>query len=291
MITSADTSRHYVWSGHRGPLAQFAWLLALCALMGGLADAPSARAERQGIKAATAHVQILTVFDNYRVTAGLKSRWGFAAVVVTPNTTVLFDTGGSGSVLLTNMRRMKLDPQAVEAIFISHVHGDHLGGLGGFLAENSDVIVYIPASFPDSVRHMIRAAGAYFRDVIGPTEVVPGVLSTGPLGDGLEEQALVVDTNEGLVVMTGCAHPGIVRIVEAAHAQRPDRPIALVMGGFHLLSAGRSKVMRIIQAFRRLDVKRVAPSHCTGDAARRQFQKAYGDDYIAGGLGHIIELP
>jgi len=245
----------------------------------------------QPVKKEAGWVRIFTVFDNYAVVPGLQTGWGFASVVTTPDATILFDTGANGAVLLANMRQMKLNPQAIQAVVISHVHGDHLGGLKGFLTENRNATAHIPAAFPDSVRQMIHAAGAEHKNVTDAGEIVSGVYTTGPLDNGLEEQALVVDASDGLVVMTGCAHPGIVRIVKAAHEQRPNRPIALVMGGFHLLSAGRSEVSRIIQAFRRLGVKRVAPSHCTGDAARRQFQKAYGDDYIAGGLGRIIKLP
>lgn len=186
---------------------------------------------------------------------------------------------------------MKIDPSAVQAVVISHIHSNHLGGLEGFLAENNEVTVYVPASFPVSVRRKIRAAGADDMDVAGSTEVAPNIFTVGPLGDALEEQVLVVDTDEGLVVMTGCAHPGIVRIVEAAHAQRLGRPIALVMGGFHLSSATTAHVADIIQAFQDLGVKKVAPSHCTGDAARRQFRHAYGTDFVEGGVGKVLRFP
>lgn len=254
-------------------------------------NAAGTGADRQPVKEEARQVHIYTVFDNYRVDPELETGWGFASVVTTAKATILFDTGANGAVLLANMRKMRLDPQAVKAIIISHAHGDHLGGLEGFLAENSDVTVHIPASFPDSVRHMIRASGAEYTNVTGTGGIVLGVYTTGPLGNGIDEQALVVDTSEGLVVITGCAHPGIVRIVEAAQEQHPNRPIALVMGGFHLLSAGKSEVRRIVQALRHLGVKRVAPSHCTGDAARRQFQEVYGENYIAGGAGNHMVLP
>ena len=152
-------------------------------------------------------IVITTVFDNYAVSSRLATRWGFAAVVATPRGIVLFDTGGDSSVLLANMKRMKIAPKSIRAIVISHIHRDHLGGLQGLLAKNPNVTVYIPASFPDAVRRMIRTAGADFRDVTGPTKVMPGIFTTGPLRNGFDEQALVVNTRQGLVVITGCAQP------------------------------------------------------------------------------------
>jgi 7,8-dihydropterin-6-yl-methyl-4-(beta-D-ribofuranosyl)aminobenzene 5'-phosphate synthase len=79
-------------------------------------------------------------------------------------------------------------------------------------------------------------------------------------------------------------------LVETAKAQHPGRPIALVMGGFHLLHARRSDTEKIVQAFRRLEVERVAPSHCTGDIARSQFRKEYGQDFIEAGVGMVLNF-
>jgi len=235
-----------------------------------------------------AAVSILTVFDNYAVDPRLATMWGHASVVVTPSSVVLFDTGSDGGVLLENLRKMEIAPGDVDAVVISHVHGDHLGGLAGFLARNKDVVVYIPSSFPNSVKDAIRAASARYQDVEEPMEIVEGVHTTGPMGTRLVEQALIVETGEGLAVMTGCAHPGIVSIVGEAERLFPHTPLALVMGGFHLVSASDAEIDRIVQSFRRLGVRKVAPSHCTGDRARARFQAEYGEDYIAGGAGNSM---
>lgn len=230
-------------------------------------------------------IVITTVFDNYGIDRRLSTRWGFAAVISTPTSAVLFDTGDDGATLLANMKTLGIDPRGITSVVISHIHADHMGGLGDFLQANAQVQVFIPQSFPDHVRRAIDAAGAVYQDVGGPIRIAPGIRTTGPLGTSPQEQALVIETSKGLVVITGCAHPGIVSILRKAKAMTPNANIALVMGGFHLLSATSGEIDKIVRSFRELGVRRVAPSHCTGDLARSRFKKAFGPNYVESGLG------
>lgn len=92
------------------------------------------------------------------------------------------------------------------------------------------------------------------------------------------------------MVVTGCAHPGIVRIAETA-GRLTGKRIHLLMGGFHLMGADRGEIQAIIGRLRALGVEKIAPSHCTGDAAIAQFRKAWGKDFVEGGLGAVIEVP
>jgi 7,8-dihydropterin-6-yl-methyl-4-(beta-D-ribofuranosyl)aminobenzene 5'-phosphate synthase len=128
-------------------------------------------------------------------------------------------------------------------------------------------------------------------EVTAPIEIVPGVRTTGEVGSGIIEQALVVRTDEGLVVITGCAHPGVVEMVRAAKetvASGVAADVFLVMGGFHLGDAGRSQIQGIIADFGDLGVQRVAPCHCTGDGARQMFAEAFGDNCTLAGVGQVF---
>jgi 7,8-dihydropterin-6-yl-methyl-4-(beta-D-ribofuranosyl)aminobenzene 5'-phosphate synthase len=226
------------------------------------------------------------VYDNNPHDPRLRTAWGFACWVETPGGTLLFDTGGDGPTLLGNMARLGLDPRRVDAVMLSHIHGDHTGGLAALLDAGVRPRVYVPAAFPASFKHDIRVR-TNLVEVTGPMRVPPGVYTTGEMGSPIVEQALVVKTRHGLVVVTGCAHPGIVEMVARAR-QVLGGEVALVLGGFHLSGASSSRIESIIADFRRLSVRRVAPCHCTGDRARRMFADAFGADFFPAGVGWSI---
>jgi 7,8-dihydropterin-6-yl-methyl-4-(beta-D-ribofuranosyl)aminobenzene 5'-phosphate synthase len=236
------------------------------------------------------HYRLHVVFNNVAGQKGLETSWGFACLVEGPDNTLLFDTGGSGEMLLSNMTRMGLESVAIDAVVLSHLHGDHTGGLGAFLSRDSRVTVYMPESFPRSFQEDVRRFGAEVETVSGPRQLVTGVHSTGEMGAFIREQALIVDSPGGLVLITGCAHPNVADMAERAKRYL-GREIYLLMGGFHLGGKSDTEIHSIIQRLRELGVKKVAPSHCTGENAIRRFREEWGDDFVDGGVGAAIELP
>lgn len=233
-------------------------------------------------------VTFTIVYDNNAYDPALQTAWGFACLVEIGKVTVLFDTGGDGPTLLGNMTRLGLDPQAIDVVVLSHAHGDHTGGLAGLLDAGGWPTVYVPAAFSASFKDGVRARTDLV-EVTEPSEILPGIYTTGQVGSGIVEQALAVETGDGLIVVTGCAHPGIVEMVRCAR-EAAGGDVALVMGGFHLGGASRGQIESIIADFRDLGVRRVAPCHCTGDQARQMFADAFGANCILGGVGMVLDI-
>jgi 7,8-dihydropterin-6-yl-methyl-4-(beta-D-ribofuranosyl)aminobenzene 5'-phosphate synthase len=237
-----------------------------------------------------APLTIAVTYDNNPYDDRLKTAWGFSCLVRLPERVILFDTGGDSSILLDNMEQLQIDPKEIDIVVLSHIHGDHVGGLGGILNQNSDVTVYLPASFPQGLKEDVKLYGAEVQEVHEPRELFDGVYTTGELNGGIREQSLIVKTDEGLVIITGCAHPGVVNVVQRAREIAGDR-VYLLLGGFHLGGASASKIDSIIDSFEQLGVERVAPCHCSGDTARRLFRDHYGEGYVECGVGRRVTLP
>jgi 7,8-dihydropterin-6-yl-methyl-4-(beta-D-ribofuranosyl)aminobenzene 5'-phosphate synthase len=234
------------------------------------------------------HLGIL--YDNNRFDPRLKAAWGFSCLVKGLEKTILFDTGGDGATLLSNMRLLGVEPAEIDIVVLSHIHGDHTGGLGDFLENNSRVVVYLPESFPGSFKKAVMALGARVEEVFEAREIFAGASTTGELGDGIREQALAVKTSKGLVVITGCAHPGIVSMVRTAREISGQGRVDLVVGGFHLRDDPPSRIKSIAEKLRMLSVKRVSPCHCSGDATRILFRQKFGPDYIESGVGKTLQI-
>ena len=234
-------------------------------------------------------MRITTLYDNRSSREDLIARWGFSCLIESADRTILFDTGADRETLLHNMTKLRIDPKKIEGIFISHAHEDHTGGLSGVLEVNPELKVYLGKSFPKTLKDAIRAWGAEPVEVHGPTQIEKDVYSTGELGTGIKEQSLIIKTEKGLVVITGCAHPGVVLIARSAKEQLHEE-IYLLLGGFHLGGMTDSQVDSTIASLKGLGVKWAAPCHCTGDRAIELFKGAFKEDFIEGGVGEVIEI-
>ncbi|MFN2148388.1 MAG: MBL fold metallo-hydrolase, partial [Anaerolineales bacterium] len=228
------------------------------------------------------------LYDNNPFDSRLRTAWGFSALLEYESSILLFDTGGDAGTLLFNMDVLGKDPSRIESVVLSHIHDDHTGGVDGLLSQGLGATVYVPPSFGTAFKNRI-AARVPVVEVTAGLPLAKNVFSTGEMGTSIHEQALVVKTARGLVVITGCAHPGVVSIVARAR-ELFDQPVYLVLGGFHLGNARQAELEEILSSFREMGVQKVAPCHCTGERAIAAFREAYGEDFIPAGVGFSIVI-
>lgn len=203
-------------------------------------------------------MKLTVVYDN-EAQPPFKSDWGFACLVETKETTLLFDTGAKGELLLENMEKLNVDPQKIQGVVLSHDHWDHTGGLRGLLNINSKPTVFKPT---------------YSKE---PKKLFRNLTTTGTLGGrfSIQEQALVCSTKDGLVLITGCSHPGLENFLDVA---KKFGSVHAVIGGFH----GFNK----FEALKGISI--IMPCHCT--SYTREIQRQYPDAYTPGGVGKKLKF-
>jgi len=236
---------------------------------------------------------VLILYDNRTKRDALIPGWGFSALVKLDGKRVLFDAGADFLVLKHNAQALGVNLAAIDLLFLSHDHCDHIGGVPAIRRKGLEV--YYPASFSSSFRDMMEYTKAIPHPVCQPIEIVSRVHSLGELsgtvlGTTVTEQALLIEGGDGPVLLTGCAHPGIVNIARAA-TELIGEPIHLLLGGFHLMLAVDRTVQDTASALLRLGVRHIAPCHCTGKRAMDLLRLAFGDSYTEITLGSEIKLP
>ncbi|RKX99299.1 MAG: MBL fold metallo-hydrolase [Spirochaetes bacterium] len=240
--------------------------------------------------------RITILYDNNLYNRNLKSGWGFSCLVTFKDSTILFDTGADSDTLLYNMNHLGINPKIINTIVISHMHFDHTGGLIGLLTfninYNKNMLLFFPSSAGNRDIKLVESLGILkqnIRIITKPQKIANSIYTTGSLGGFIKEQSLIINTNKGIIIITGCAHPGISYIVEKSIKLLKSNPL-LVIGGFHLFGRNDREILKIIKKFKKLGVKYVSPCHCSGDNARILFKKEYGKYYIADGVGKIINI-
>ncbi len=274
--------------------------------------------------AAASNAQITVLYDAFGKASTMQKDWGYAALVEYGGKRILFDTGNNPDILAQNAKAKGVDLTNLDFVVMSHRHGDHMGGLTYLLKVNPTVKIYapkegfgvygadLPSSFyrkdtslspeqryydggpPDVMRFGSAWPGANFQLVDKNTEITPDIhlialVSDKPGTLELRELSLAINTPDGMVIVVGCSHPGIDKIVEAASTFSPR--IHLIVGGFHLVVASDSDIVNIVTALHdRFKVEYVAPGHCTGEPAFTALKRAFGDRYLYAGLGTTLAL-
>ena len=160
----------------------------------------------------TTPVKVHVIYDNYVFKEGTQADWGYSILIEGFDKYILFDTGTQPEIFETNFKEMGLDAFQIDEVFISHEHGDHIGGLGAVLNMNPYIKVVVPETFSYSFFRIPATTGSVAELASKPVQICRALYTTGVLGDTIPEQSMVLHTDKGLVVMTGCSHPGIVNI-------------------------------------------------------------------------------
>ena len=270
--------------------------------------------------------QITVLYDAFGKTSSLKKDWGFAALVEYGGKRILFDTGNNAEIFAHNVQAKAVDLTTLDFAVVSHRHGDHTSGLNYLVSVNPTVPIYapkenfgvfgaaLPGTFyrrdeslpaemryydgtpPATMRFGTPWPQAHFTWVEKDTEeVAPGfhlIRLKGSWGVDLDviELSLAIDTPDGVVLVVGCSHPTIGKIVETVKAIL-NKPVHLVLGGTHLLPASDEQIKSIAIALRDTSkVGWIAPLHCTGEPAFAALKQVFGDRYIYAGLGTTVVL-
>jgi 7,8-dihydropterin-6-yl-methyl-4-(beta-D-ribofuranosyl)aminobenzene 5'-phosphate synthase len=268
--------------------------------------------------------QITILYDAFGADPSMTKDWGFSALVEVAGKRILFDTGNDADIFAANVKAKGVDLKTLDFVVLSHRHSDHMAGLNHVLSINPTVKIYapkegfgiygssLPSSFyrkdeslPPEMRYYGGAPpqimkmgsawhGANFELIDKTTEIAPGMtlialVSDAPGTKELKELSLAINTPEGMVLIVGCSHPGIERIVEAAASINPK--IHLIAGGFHLVAAPDDVIAKTVTALTdTFKVERIAPGHCTGEPTFAALKKGFGDRYLYAGLGTALPL-
>jgi len=255
---------------------------------------------------------------------GLIGEHGWAIHVATHDRSILFDTG-QGKGIIPNSLLLGIDLSGLDAVVLSHGHYDHTSGLPDVLNLCGTIDTYGHEDcFVDRYwvkdgasreigirfkRSYLESLGARFRFIREFTEIFDNIYLTGEVprvtsfepadphmkvfgADGsfvqdelLDDQSMIIDGSEGLVVVLGCAHAGLINILSHVSDQLPGRPIHTVIGGTHLGFAGPEQFAATVQALEKFGVKRLGAGHCTGLENSARLFNHLGNSYFFSAVG------
>jgi 7,8-dihydropterin-6-yl-methyl-4-(beta-D-ribofuranosyl)aminobenzene 5'-phosphate synthase len=288
----------------------------------------TARVTPAGRSQQVAHPRLTVLLDNHRADDDLRREHGLSLWIETGDRRLLIDTGETDAFRV-NAEALGVDLSAADAIALSHGHYDHTGGLAMALEAAPGAGLFLhPAALqprysrrrrgrplaigmPAASRDAVLAAGDRITWTEGPTEVLPGVWCTGPVprdearepGDPdfffdaactmpdpvPDDQSFFIDTEDGLWVVLGCAHAGVIATLEHIDRLTGGRRLARLIGGTHLMDADASRVALVAEELARRGPDVLAPCHCTGRPAASALRRALPGAALRAGGGVVIE--
>jgi len=233
-------------------------------------------------------VRITIIYDNYQADKNLDTDWGFACLVEYQGNQLLFDAGRSAELFRKNVELLEIHAEEIPTLFISHGHGDHTAGIPWIIEVNPSVKCILPSVYADQLKAngTLPPNSQAFKK---PGHLDGPFYSTGDDFVAFREQGLVIKTEDGGVLITGCGHPGAVPMVALAEKELNIK-IHTVIGGLHLMRQSGEELAQLAASLKELGVKQICPTHCTGDNSIASLKASFGDGYIMGGAGQEIVI-
>ena len=256
--------------------------------------------------------------------------WGFSAMIEFDGKRILFDAGSRENTVVQNAKELNINLDNIDNIYLSHNHKDHTGGLITLKKEypnsfkNAHVGEGIFYSRPNSEvddnyilsnKNTLENLGIKFISHKNPTQLIPGLWTTGQVPrkydeknwSGVskmidskgnivediipEDQSLFFDTENGIVLISGCGHAGLANTLDYVQKIIPGRPIYKIIGGFHLLKLNNDKLEWTAGKMREAGVNYFVGAHCTGlnsTYSIRNFLGLTSVSALVGSVGTII---
>ena len=237
-------------------------------------------------------MELKILFNTEGINNNFSIGWGISVLI---DKAVLFDTGENEDYLFNNIEKLNINIANLEAVIISHDHWDHTGGLWRILKERKGIRIYACPQFSQLFKDKVKNLGGKLIELDSFYGIEENIFVTGEIpgtynGAYMPEQALVIRSEKGLTVITGCAHPGIVKMLKKIKEKFPEDQFYLVFGGFHLANKDKRETEIIVNSFKEMNIEKVGPTHCTGKEQEAIFEKVYKDNCISVKVGQIIEV-
>ncbi|MFC1714093.1 MBL fold metallo-hydrolase [Candidatus Poribacteria bacterium] len=272
-------------------------------------------------------MRITTLVENTVNKLGLMAEHGLSFLLETGDEAILFDTG-QGGALIHNAAKMGIDLSRIGKIVLSHGHSDHTGGLGEALKASGETRVYgHPDIFDEKysktkrgqrsigipyTRECLQLRGADLHLSKTPIQITDSIQTTGEIKrqtnfetihnglcvmrDGMlvrdvlrDDLSLIVHGQEGVAVIFGCGHSGVINTLIQVRQMIGDTPISMVIGGIHLIDSTTDRIDRTIHRLKKFDIGKLALCHCTGMLAMVKLYEAFGDKLLFNYVGTQIE--
>lgn len=273
-------------------------------------------------------VAISILVENSTPLPDFQGEYGFAALVKVDKKSFLFDTG-SKDALLKNALLAGVDLDQINDLVISHGHFDHTGAVMPFLQTGRNKRIYAHSNIfvpryavAGEIKREIgvkfnqlelMANGAEFIATDEFTEIHPAVYVTGKIPRNtnyedvggsfwmydndklipdniIDDMSMIINHPEGLIIISGCAHAGIINTIEYSRMKTGQAKVLAFIGGTHLIRASEERLAKTVAALRGYDVQKIIVCHCTGFNATVRLYNELGSRVIKGETGMTFQF-